>query len=127
MVKAKSRIATATAVIFVESSILNEEFSTSARKSSSEPEIIGALTALQKAINLNFKNIVITSDSTSAIKFIKEIFDDEVKSQIFKNHMANKQFSHLARSAESASINVKYLAAIHTRAHQGMNAQNFSN
>ena len=53
MVKAKSRISTATAVIFAESSILNEEFSTSARKSSSEPEIIGALPALQKAMNLN--------------------------------------------------------------------------
>ena len=61
---------------------------------------------------------MITSDSTSAITFIRELFDDEVKTQHYKKHTENKQIAQLARSAEKASNNLMYLATVHTQVHQ---------
>ena len=118
LVKARSRTSTATAVIFSESSILNEVFTTSSKKSSSEPEIIGALVALQKSINLNLKQVVISSDSTSAISFLTEHFDNEVKSNDFKKHLENRQISNLVKSLEKAPDKFVYFAVVHTHAHR---------
>ena len=57
LTKSRSRISTATAVIFAENSILNEEFTTTAKKSSSEPEIIGALSALIKSSHSSLRKL----------------------------------------------------------------------
>ena len=54
------RISTATAVIFAENSILNEEFTTSVKKSSSELEIIGAFSVIIKSNDLNLKRVAIS-------------------------------------------------------------------
>ena len=118
LVKAKSRTSTATAIIYSEYSILNEVFTTSSKKSSSEPEIIGALVALQKSINLNLKQVVITSDSTSAISFLTELIDNEVKSNDYKKHLENRQIQQLAKSLEKAPEKFVYLALVHTHAHK---------
>ena len=119
LIQAKSRRVARLAVVFGENSTLNDTAVCPDSTSSTTPEVMAIIEALNKMQAIGLKNALITSDSTSAINYIHDLFNAPATTRI-QTALNNNSPSIKKSTKDIKDIikNLNYVILIHTKGHQ---------